>query len=154
MSPRELRQTIIGIVLIIAAAAIFLAYAFMPVPVPSPVKLPPVVVQESSSPNLRNVSVKPGDLVTSPLTVTGEARTWYFEGSFPVKLLGGGGVVLAQVPAQALSDWMTTEFVPFKATLEFSALTTATGTLVLKNDNPSGLPEKDEWVRVPVRFIP
>jgi hypothetical protein len=39
--------------------------------------------------------------VTSPLTVTGVARGWYFEGSFPAKLVGADGQVIAQAPAQA-----------------------------------------------------
>ena len=92
-------------------------------------------------------------VVTSPLVVTGEARgIWYFEASFPVKLLDGNGTVLAQVPARAQGEWMTTAFVPFKATVAFPTPTTATGTLVLQKDNPSGLAEHDDSISVPVRF--
>jgi hypothetical protein len=96
---------------------------------------------------------RPNTNVASPLTITGEARgTWYFEASFPVKLLDANGKVLAAGPAQAQSDWMTTNFVPFKVTLTFTAPTTATGTLILEKDNPSGLPQNDDSLRVPVRF--
>ncbi|MDD5251521.1 MAG: Gmad2 immunoglobulin-like domain-containing protein [Patescibacteria group bacterium] len=92
-------------------------------------------------------------VVGSPLTVVGEARgTWYFEASFPVKLLDANGQLLAAVPAQAQSDWMTENFVPFKAELTFEAPTTATGTLVLEKDNPSGLPQNADELRIPVRF--
>ena len=95
----------------------------------------------------------PSAIVKSPLKVTGEARgTWYFEASFPVKLFDGNGKELAITPAQTESDWMTTEFVPFSATLVFDAPQTATGTLVLEKDNPSGLPENDDSVIIPVRF--
>ena len=53
-----------------------------------------------------------GELVTSPITITGEARgSWYFEGSFPVKLIDASGRILAQGPAKAQGDWMTSEFV-------------------------------------------
>lgn len=98
-------------------------------------------------------SPRPNAIVTSPLEITGEARgTWYFEASFPVKLFDGNGEQLAAVPAQAQNDWMTEEFVPFKATLEFAAPTTATGTLVLEKDNPSSLPENADSLIVPVRF--
>lgn len=98
-------------------------------------------------------SPRPNALVTSPLEVTGQARgTWYFEASFPVKLLDGEGNQLVIIPAQAQSDWMTEDFVPFKATLEFETPTTATGTLILEKDNPSGLPEHDDSLIVPVRF--
>lgn len=47
---------------------------------------------------------------------------------------------------------MTEDFVPFMVSLAFDAPSTATGTLVLKRDNPSGLPQNDDEVRVPVRF--
>ena len=94
-------------------------------------------------------------LITSPLTVTGEARgNWYFEASFPVRLLDGEGNQIALGIAQAQGEWMTTEFVPFIATLTFANPTTNTGTLVLEKDNPSGLPEHDDQVRIPVRFEP
>jgi len=98
-------------------------------------------------------SPKPGDLVASPLTVTGKARgSWYFEASFPVQLLDADGNVLASGPAQAQNDWMTTDFVPFKITLTFTPPGTVGGTLVLKKDNPSGLPEHEDELRLPVRF--
>ncbi|MDD5109827.1 MAG: Gmad2 immunoglobulin-like domain-containing protein [Patescibacteria group bacterium] len=98
-------------------------------------------------------SPKPNAIVQSPLMVTGAARgNWYFEASFPVKLLDANGNVLVQTPAQAQSDWMTTEFVPFSVKLTFEAPTTTTGTLVLQKDNPSGLPQYDNALRVPIRF--
>lgn len=43
-----------------------------------------------------------GATVTSPLTVTGEARgTWYFEGSFPVRVLDDQGTQIGMGIAQA-----------------------------------------------------
>ena len=95
----------------------------------------------------------PNAQVTSPLTVTGRARgTWYFEASFPVKLLDGNGNELVIAPAQAQSDWMTTDFVPFSVTLTFATPPTPTGTLVLMKDNPSGEPQFDASVSIPVTF--
>ncbi len=92
-------------------------------------------------------------LVRSPLVVRGEARGfWYFEASFPVRLLDANGYELALAPAQAQSDWMTESFVPFEVRLSFTTPTTETGTLVLQNDNPSGLPENAFEQRIPVRF--
>jgi hypothetical protein len=102
---------------------------------------------------IRVTTPKPGDLVTSPIAITGEARgTWYFEASFPVKLLDADGNEVAAFHAQALGDWMTTDFVPFSASLPFVTPKTATGTLVLQKDNPSGLPEHDDQITIPVRF--
>ena len=103
--------------------------------------------------NVRLSSPLPESVVTSPLRVTGEARgTWYFEASFPVRLLDGNSKELAVMPAQALAEWMTTEFVPFETVLTFPESETATGTLVLEKDNPSGLPENAAEIRIPIRF--
>ena len=91
-------------------------------------------------------------MVTSPLTVRGEARgTWYFEASFPVKLYDSNGTQIAITPAQAQSDWMTVDFVPYEAVLTFTA-TTQTGTLVLEKDNPSGEPANAASISIPVQF--
>lgn len=107
----------------------------------------------TQTPMVRLTSPLTNSIITSPLTVTGEARgNWYFEASFPVKVLDGNGKVLGQVPAQAQGDWMTTEFVPFSATVPFTTPTTATGYLVLEKDNPSGLPENAAELSVPIRF--
>jgi Immunoglobulin-like domain of bacterial spore germination len=95
----------------------------------------------------------PDTLIASPLTVTGQAvGSWYFEASFPVRLLDGNGEELAVQPAQAQGDWMTTSYVPFAVTLEFEKPSTDTGILVLEKDNPSGLPENDASIKIPVSF--
>ena len=95
-----------------------------------------------------------GSAVESPLVVRGEARgTWYFEASFPVRVFDANGQQIAVAPAQAKGDWMTTDFVPFEVTLAFTS-TTATGTLVLEKDNPSGESQFDAKVVVPVKFVP
>ena len=100
-------------------------------------------------------SPKAGSTVESPLVVSGEARgTWYFEASFPIKILDKNGAELAVVPAQAQGEWMTEEFVPFSATIDFSGKEGESGFVVFKRDNPSGLPENDAEVRIPVLFGP
>jgi hypothetical protein len=92
--------------------------------------------------------------ITSPLEVTGEARgTWFFEGSFPVFLTNWDGLIIAEGYATAQGEWMTEEFVPFTASLSFEKPEYgANGTLILKKDNPSGLPEYDDAVEFPVLF--
>lgn len=102
---------------------------------------------------IRTKSPRPNDVVRSPLNIEGEARgTWYFEASFPVTLYDGKGKVIARGPAEAQAEWMTAEFVPFKLGLKFDEPETATGYLLLEKDNPSGLPEHADELRVPVRF--
>jgi hypothetical protein len=96
----------------------------------------------------------PDDTVGSPLVVKGEARGgWYFEATFPVRLLDEDGRELAAGAARATGGWMTEAFVPFEATLEFETPTPGMrGTLVLEKDNPSALPENAGEFRVPVTF--
>ncbi len=107
----------------------------------------------SHSDLIRVTSLKAGDRIASPLTVRGEARgPWYFEASFPVKVLDANGKVLGQAPATAQGEWMTTAFVPFTATIAFAAPTTPTGTVVFEKDNPSGLPQNEDALRIPVTF--
>ena len=104
--------------------------------------------------NLIHVDIPlPDVLVQSPLIVKGSARgQWYFEASFPVKIFDSNGKLLGGVPAQAQGDWMTTDFVPFQATLTFDNPTTEKGTVVLQKDNPSGLPQNDASISIPVYF--
>lgn len=91
--------------------------------------------------------------ISSPLAIAGQARgTWYFEASAPVQLLDANGTVIAQGHLTAQGDWMTAEFVPFTATLTFTKPATPTGTLVLKNDNPSGDPSRQKELDIPVKF--
>ena len=96
---------------------------------------------------------RPGQTVTSPLTIVGQARGyWFFEASFPVVLTTVAGQVIATGYAEALREWMTSDFVPFKAELVFEPGTEASGILVLQKDNPSGLPEHADEVWFPVAF--
>jgi hypothetical protein len=96
---------------------------------------------------------KLNQIIESPLVISGEARgTWYFEASFPVKIFDDDNNLLGSVTAQAQSDWMTEDFVPFNALLVFSTSTTEKGTLVLQKDNPSGMPENADELRIPVYF--
>lgn len=92
-------------------------------------------------------------IINSPVAISGRARgRWFFEASFPVKIVDANNQVLGLAPAQAQGDWMTNDFVPFRTTIEFSQPTTSTGFIILLKDNPSGLSEHDAEVRLPVRF--
>ena len=95
-----------------------------------------------------------GALITSPVTVVGTVTGggWFFEASFPVKVLDADGRVLGTGIAHAQADWMSTSSVPFTAIVQFTAPHSATGTVVLSKDNPSGLPQNDTSLSIPVRF--
>jgi len=96
---------------------------------------------------------RPNETIQSPLEIKGEARGyWFFEADFPVKLLDENGKLIASGIAQAQGEWMTEDFVPFEAALEFEVPETDRGILILEKDNPSGLPENADELRVPVYF--
>ncbi len=94
--------------------------------------------------------------VESPLSVTGKAKgSWFFEGEFPVVLTDWDGKIITQSQAQAQGDWMTEDFVDFQVSLTFDAPDTEVsdrGTLILQKANPSGLPENDNALEIPVKF--
>ena len=73
----------------------------------------------------------------------------FFEASFPIKLLDNNGAVLAIFVAQATEEWMTTNFVPFNATITIPKSYTGRVTLLLEKDNPSGLPKHDASLSFP-----
>ena len=102
---------------------------------------------------LKIFDLKANDLISSPLVITGEARGfWFFEASFPIKLLDSNRNEITRAIAQAKSDWMTEDFVPFEAVLNFENPQTSTGFIVFEKDNPSGLIENDDSFELPVRF--
>lgn len=92
--------------------------------------------------------------ISSPLTISGRARgVWYFEGSFPVTLVDQYRNTIAEGYVTAQGEWMTENFVPFIGDLQFNNyIKGAKGTLILKKDNPSGLPEHDDSIEIPVQF--
>ncbi|MFH1632304.1 MAG: Gmad2 immunoglobulin-like domain-containing protein [bacterium] len=99
-------------------------------------------------------SPRPNQLVESPLSITGQAvGNWYFEATFPVVLVDWDGLIIAEGYATAEGEWMTEDFVPFTATLEFETPDLYNrGSLILQKDNPSGLPEYDDALEIPVKF--
>ena len=91
--------------------------------------------------------------ISSPLAISGQAQgPMFFEGSLPGSIEDANGKVLGIAIVQADTNWMTEEMVSFKSTITFKKSTTKTGFIVLKNDNPSGLPENEHSVKFPISF--
>ncbi len=108
-------------------------------------EVPPIVLD----------SITVGSEIASPLTVTGRAvGPWFFEASFPINVVDWDGRIIAEAVAQAEGEWMTTDYVPFSATLTFTPPpgNIARGAIIFKKDNPSGLPEHDDAIELPIRF--
>ncbi|MBU1039078.1 Gmad2 immunoglobulin-like domain-containing protein [Patescibacteria group bacterium] len=91
--------------------------------------------------------------ITSPLVITGQARGyWFFEASFPIKITDEQGNLLGQTIAQAQSDWMTKNWVPFTAELKFKTEPTTSSNLwlIFDKDNPSGEPQFNASLHYPI----
>lgn len=134
-------------------------------PEPLQTEAPAPVIEATyvnASPDLITVtSPTPGQAIASPLFITGQARgPWYFEATAPVILVNWDGLIVAEGYVTAQDDWMTEDFIPFEGTLTFttedpslsSTFLYPNATLILKNDNPSGEPEYDRAVEIPLLF--
>jgi len=121
---------------------------------------------------IRIASPRPNDKIKSPVEIRGVARGyWFFEANFPIFVVDWDGRIIGQGNATANSDpanggvnWMTEDFVPFTASVQFdisqiseqpaisSGRYSKNGSLILKKDNPSGLPENEDALEIPVMF--
>lgn len=110
-----------------------------------------VVYVNASADVIRVTLPTPGAVTGKEFKVVGEARgTWFFEASFPIEVVATNSATLATGIAQAQSDWMTTNFVPFSADITVPATYTGPATIVLHNDNPSGDPAKAASASFPI----
>lgn len=97
---------------------------------------------------------QPNTTIENPLHISGQARgAWFFEATFPIVITNWDGLIIGEGYAEAQDDWMTNDFVPFQATLNFTQPTDKdNGTLIMHKANPSGLPEHDNALEIPIYF--
>lgn len=98
------------------------------------------------------LGIRPNQVIKSPLKLSGEARGWFFEGVFGVKVLDGENKEIGQAQAHATSDWMSNKMVSYNVEINFTKPETPTGNIVFTKDNPSGLPPDNRSMWLPVRF--
>jgi len=115
----------------------------------------PVAEISTTSTEIEISQPLPNESFSVPFAVAGKARgSWFFEGSFPLKIVDEQAKVLATGYGQAQMDWMTENFVPFVGFVEFLPNEfPASGTkalLILSKDNPSGLLENAASTSVPI----
>jgi len=150
--PKFLKVIVIGFAVIIV---ILLGVLILVKPAQGPT-VSETVSQPAVSPDGHVTVTAPmaNTLIAPPVVVAGSVTGggWFFEASFPVKVLDGDGRMLGEGPARAQSDWMTTGTVPFNASISFTMPRYATGTIVFEKDNPSGMPQNAQEFSVPVRF--
>lgn len=127
---------------------------------PQPLSSASTTVASSSVPVVRPtekevvlISPQTDELLRSPYRVYGRARgSWFFEGSLPVVLQTKEGELIVNTYAQAEEDWMTSDWVNFSVDLTFNNNDSREGVLIIKKDNPSGLPENEAELAFPVRL--
>lgn len=116
-----------------------------PVASASPTPNPEMPIVSSPSANIK---------VVSPLKITGTVPAgWMFEGVFPIKLVDANQklIIQGQAKENVAGNWQTGNPVAFTATLTFKT-SSASGFLILQNDNPSGIPANSKTFEVPVKF--
>lgn len=141
-----------GFLLVLSLIIIGLAWVLFAIPAPAVAPtLEAPQGEEALHSQVSVLSPVKESTVGKTFVVMGQAPgNWYFEASFPIEVRDASGAVLTTVVAQAQSDWMTTELVPFLAEVALTGSYTGPATLVLKRDNPSGLPENDDQLEIPI----
>lgn len=145
-----------GILIAGFLVSIGLTWALFAIPAP----LPPVTATTTPPVSTTPKPLRERVVVTSPkanstvgniFVVSGSAPgPWYFEASFPIKIVDKDNNFLGQGIAQAQGEWMTTDQVTFTATVTLPGGYSGPATVVLMRDNPSGMPENDDSVSIPV----
>lgn len=151
-----MKNAIITILVVILLGAGVLYFANQSVPTPSDegTSQAAEATYANASADLIVVgSPAPGAAVPRTIAVSGQARGyWFFEASFPVTVTDADGNVLLETFIEAGDEWMTEEFVPFAKDIVVPGTYTGEAVLILKKDNPSGLPENDGSVSIPINI--
>lgn len=144
-------KNIFILIVMLIALAIWLAFSQIKKE-PRATEVPEKITYNKASADLIVVDLPPPGAVTGKeFSVMGRARGyWFFEASFPIELYDKDGKLLYTAIAQAEGEWMTENFVPFKALIKAPISYIGPATLVLRKDNASGLPEHDASISFPI----
>lgn len=114
-----------------------------------------MIEEATEDKNIIISSPEKGETISSPLAIVGQINGggWSgFEGQAgTVQLLDADGKVVSTAILEPTTDWMRLP-TKFKATLNFSSPAEQNGTLVFKNENPSGMPENDRELKLLVKI--
>lgn len=90
--------------------------------------------------------------ITSPVTISGTIpKSWTFEANFVIEIQDKNRNVIAASPSQVLFNNETDLIGKFSTLVNFDT-TAIEGYIVIKSDNPSGLPELQKTFEIPVKF--
>jgi hypothetical protein len=100
-------------------------------------------------------SLKDGDTVDEGFEVKGSVSgSWFFEGSFPVRVLNMQGEIVKSIPVTTQDDWMTEDLVSFSFKLDTQFKGESIVVLRFEKSNPSGLEENDDSVQISITIKP
>lgn len=101
--------------------------------------------------DLVSFSIAPGTKVRGVVSYSGVIKgAYFFEANILINVLDANRNILKAGNTMATGDWMTSGPVSFAGTIDFSGLKKGGAFIEIHNDNPSGLPENDKSVLIPV----
>ena len=92
-----------------------------------------------------------GATVENTFTIAGSApNSWYSEAVFPIQVRDVSDNVIGRGQGHAQSDWTIPGAVVFTSSITLDGIYKGAATLILMRDNPSGLPQNDDSVTIPI----
>lgn len=100
-------------------------------------------------------NLKDGDIVDEGFEVKGKVSgEWFFEGTFPVRVLNEQGEIIKSLSATTQDDWRTSDLVSFTFKLDTQLEQESIVVLRFEKSNPSGLEENDDYAQVTITIKP
>lgn len=100
-------------------------------------------------------NLEDGDTVDEGYEVKGKVSgEWFFEGTFPVRVLNSEGEIVKSFSAIAQDDWMTSDLVSFSFKLDTQLEEESAVVLRFEKSNQSGLDENDDYAQIEITIIP
>jgi len=107
--------------------------------------------EATSTINITNIAAN--DKISNPVHIEGEADgSWFFEASFPIKIVDENLNEIGQGQAKATSDWATSSPVKFTADITYTKASSSKAEIIFAKDNPSGLDQNYEKFTIPVEL--
>lgn len=143
---------IIGLLVVLVAIPARVLAPVTPAATSTQPKQPtPMTPPEPLSVRVSVSSPKENATVAHTFTVVGQVPgAWSFEAQFPVQVRDMQGNVLGRAIGTVQGDWMTEALVPFTTSITVMASYHGPALLILMKDNPSGLPEHDDSITIPI----
>ncbi|MFM7088251.1 MAG: Gmad2 immunoglobulin-like domain-containing protein [Candidatus Paceibacterota bacterium] len=98
------------------------------------------------------LSIAPNTVVPKGiLSYRGSVKgAYFFEANILINILDANLNVLKASNAVATTEWMTADPVEFEGNIDFTGLPAGQAYFEIHNDNASGLPENDKFIRIPI----